>query len=830
MKKELLKIRTQSTHIKSYDLTLVEFLTKAKTMRFRLFILIITLICFDYSSKCQTIYPGADEKTPSRAQYFSWINNTNEGATEYQTMANLEFFGWLKEEFGMQLDIYAFDAGAIDGKRFYGSIYSDRFARQFPNGFDPIYKKAKEIGIRLGVWGGPDGFGNTDQEEQARIDQMVKLCKDYDFALFKFDAVCGPLRPEKEDAFIEMMTKCREYSPDLILLNHRLGLDKAKAYATTFLWEGWETYIDVFMNNSMTAPHHRGQAISRGLVPDLQRLTEDHGTCLSSCLDYWDDDLVLQAFNRNLILAPEVYGNPWLLRDDEFAKFARIYNLHKKYREIMVEGLVLSEEKYGPYAVSRGDSKTRIVTLRNLSWEKTEYTLTPGEELGLEASGQYEVRQFHPTERILGSIKAGKDLTVQVDPFRSCLIVISSVPTDEPAIKGVDYQVIRNTEDQDVEIEILGWPGMTNTVQLVDAKKYQSMEIEGSKMPGLLKGAKLRFKFDGVPYTKELTRVVGNFNKLANPELVDWKPLYEATVFSADNNALEVRSIQRSGWSNIPEVRSAQEAFFNQKTFVDRGIWDKNLFDGSMETGFWQSKKYNRDQAIHGGCFRLDFGEVTEIDQLVIKTGDIFSLQPYLEDEGNYVEISEDLIHWEQLTFLAGTTMTIDLPGRTRYLRFKSFPSKISEIEGYFKGEKLNSENWHASNLFAYPDDRKLTCHQIWKSSFTLDEIAKNSYLCVALNGVHGTEGAYVAAKIDGKLVGAPDRAQSYQSNTWEFVNSRTNRNYTYYIPLDGSELGKDIEVYIIGFEENFEDFNPEVWIHSYPLPFEKVKISLKRK
>ncbi len=32
----------------------------------------------------------------------------------------------------MQLDIYAFDAGAIDGKRFYGSVKSKRFKRQFP--------------------------------------------------------------------------------------------------------------------------------------------------------------------------------------------------------------------------------------------------------------------------------------------------------------------------------------------------------------------------------------------------------------------------------------------------------------------------------------------------------------------------------------------------------------------------------------------------------------------------------------------------------------------------------------------------------------------------
>ena len=61
-------------------------------------------------------YPlaGADESTPSVAHYFSWINNTNEGSTEAQTMADLDFFKWMHDEYGMQLRIYAFDAGVID--------------------------------------------------------------------------------------------------------------------------------------------------------------------------------------------------------------------------------------------------------------------------------------------------------------------------------------------------------------------------------------------------------------------------------------------------------------------------------------------------------------------------------------------------------------------------------------------------------------------------------------------------------------------------------------------------------------------------------------------
>ncbi|MBT4399046.1 MAG: hypothetical protein HOD37_06135, partial [Bacteroidetes bacterium] len=668
-----------------------------------IFLLIISSF---YTCLAQDVYPGADERTPSRAQFFSWINNTNEGATESQTLTNLEFFGWLQREYGMQLDIYAFDAGAIDGKRFYGSVESDRFKQQFPSGFDPLYKKAKNYGIRLGVWGGPDGFGDTPEEKEIRIDQMVSLCKDYEFALFKFDAVCGPLRPENEDAFIEMMTKAREYSPDLILLNHRLGLKKAEKYATTFLWGGSETYIDVFMSNDITAPHHRAKAISRGLVPKLQRLTEDHGVCISSCPDYWDDDLVLQAFNRNLILAPEVYGNPWLLRDDEYPKFARLYNLHRKYRDIMVDGIILPENQYGPHAVSRGDGNTRIITLRNLSWESVSYDLIIGSEIGLTGKGKVEVRQFHPTEKVLGEYKTGSTVSIQVDPFRSCLIVVSKEEIDEPAIIGAEYEVIRNVEGEAVEIDILGWPGTSINFSIANSKIFKSLSINDQELPKLAKRVTMKIDFDGKKLEKDLTRKVASFKKLEKTDNTNWESLYEATVFSADNNALEVRSIERSGWSEIQEVRSAQEAFFNQKTFVDRGIWDKNLFDGSMETAFWQSKKYNRDQSINGGCFRLDLGEVLNLDQIRIKTNDIFSLQPLLEGEGNYVEISTDLVHWNQLTYLAGTEMTISIPEATRYLRFKAFPSRICEIEGYKDGDALDRSKWRASNLFAYPDNR----------------------------------------------------------------------------------------------------------------------------
>ena len=121
--------------------------------------------------------------------------------------------------------------------------------------------------------------------------------------LFKMDAVCGGLREEKVDVFIEMMKECRKYSPELILLNHRLRLGRAMPYATTSLLGGQETYMDIHLSNGHTAPHHRESMFHREPPPGLTRLTEDHGVCISSCIDYFEDELIYQAFNR-MILFP----------------------------------------------------------------------------------------------------------------------------------------------------------------------------------------------------------------------------------------------------------------------------------------------------------------------------------------------------------------------------------------------------------------------------------------------------------------------------------------------------------------------------------------------
>ncbi len=750
---------------------------------------------------------GADEQTPSYSEYFSWINNTNEGATDEQTRINLSFFGWLHDTYGMTLDIYAFDAGAIDGSKMYGSMKSERFKRQFPQGFGTLGRMAGSMGTRLGLWCGPDGFGNTEEEAKEREEMMVSLARDYNFGLFKMDAVCGPLRPEKYDVFDRMMTRVREYCPNFILLNHRLDLGKGTRHSTTYLLGGAETYIDVHMGNYVTATHHRAGALDRKAADNLTRLTEDHGVCLSSCLDYWEDDLILQAFGRELILSPELYGNPWLLRDDEYPQLAYIFNLHRLYRDILPQGFRLDEQQYGPEALSRGSDKTRFLTLRNLSWNPVKYKIRLNEETGLKKKGKVQVRQYHPYIYDMGSFRYGDEVEVEVLPFRAALVKLSTEAERDPlVVSGVPYQIVNDSGSGAKEVKLLGWPGETYQVRIN-------------------KGKAQTITFPGTPLKEKYHRQLEKMAKCDVPS--DAKKLYEATCFAADNNALEVRSLMRSGETNIPQVKAARDAFFDQKQFVERDLWDRNLFDGDKKTGFAIAKRWGDQRVDDESALYIDLGKVTDLDELRWTAYTEYDLSPLRSAEGMYVKVSANMTDWTEIVALAGKDMRMDLrkAGPVRYIKFPTCPLRLVEIEGYKNGQKVDRSGWKANNLFRNGDGY-CNYKQAWKSEFTLSEAAAGSYLCIAVAGEHGREGVWAGLKVDGRYVGCPDRAPSYESNTWECPVCDRSSNYTFYVPVTPDMVGKKIETWVLGL--NDEPIQPEVWITAYPIPFEQKIVTLK--
>jgi hypothetical protein len=770
--------------------------------------------------KAGAVFPGADETTPSRAEYFSWINNTNEGAAEAQTLANLAFFRWLHDEYGMHLDIYAFDAGALDGARFYGSTGSARFRRQFPRGFGPLAEAAAAFGGRLGLWAGPDGFGDTPGEEAARIETMVALCRDHGFALFKLDGVCGALRPEKEDAFVRQMTECRRHAPDLIVLNHRLKLGKGMPHATTFLWEGLETYVDVHIKNTFTAAHNRAGALARGNVPDLRRLTEDHGVCLSSCLDFWEDDLVLQAFGRCLVLAPHIYGNPWLLRDDEFPRLARLFNLHRRWRDILVRGMRLPEPDHGPNAVSRGDGRTRLLALRNLTWEPVRHRLRLDGTIGLEGAGRVELRRLHPHERVLGTFDFGAAAEVEVLPFRACLVLATLDACPEPAVEGCDFDVVRDVPGRPLEVRLLGPPGTSAEVRLrAPGRRPASARLDGADAPALARGQAVRVEFPGTPPAAPWHRKLGDLQPTEVPP--DAEALYEATCFAADSGAAEVRELARSGPTRLPAVRAARDAFFGQAVLRRRFLDDAALFDGDPETAFAVCRRWaHRDVRVRGGAFRLDLGRPTLLDRLRIEVRGDYCLQPLKSQEAVWGAVSADLRAWRPVRFFADTDLEAAIPADApvRYVRLDGCPDCIWEVRGYHRGAALDRTTWRASNLLA--PYRTAPAAHAWSLRFTVPEAPPGSYAAVAVEGVHGQELAYAALRVADGYAGAPRRAPSFPANTWEVPMATSDRHYTYYVPLSAAMVGQPLEAVVLVLKGGSAEVRPSAWVTAYPIPF----------
>jgi len=602
-----------------------------------------------------------------------------------------------------------------------------------------------------------------------------------------------------------MMTKARKYYPELILLNHRLDLGPGTRHSTTYLLGGKETYVDVHMVNGVTGTHHRVGNISRKAPDNLTRMTEDHGVCLSSCMDYWEDDLILQAFGRELMLAPEIYANPWLLRDDEYPQLAYIYNLHRLYRDILPPALRLDEGKYGPDALSRGTGKTRFLTLRNLTWNPVKYKIRLGEETGLEKTGKkVQVRQYHPYLYDMGRYSYGTEVEVEVLPFRAALVKLTTETERDPIlVSGIPYQIVNDSDCGTKEVKLLGWPG----------ESYQ-VRINGGKTQ--------KVTFPGTPLQERYHRQLAEMTRCDVPD--DASNLYAATCFAADNNALEVRSLMRSGETQIPQVQAARDAFFWQRVFVDRDLWDRNLFDGDMSTGFAIAKRWG-DQRVddESGLF-IDLGKPTSLDELLLIAQNEYDLSPWRTEEGMKVKVSPDLHSWSEVLIRTNKQTHVNLSnsGAVRYLKFPASPLRLVEIEGYKDGQKVNTEGWKVNNLFL----SDMNFSQAWKCDFMLSEAAKGSYLCIAVEGEYGRENAWAALKVDGNYVGCPDRASSFESNTWECPVRDQNGNYTFFVPVTPDMVGKKIEAWVLG--TNDEAMTPSVWVTAYPIPFEERIVNVK--
>ena len=131
-----------------------------------------------------------------------------------------------------------------------------------------------------------------------------------------------------------------------------------------------------------------------------------------------------------------------------------------------------------------------------------------------------------------------------------------------------------------------------------------------------------------------------------------------------------------------------------------------------------------------------------------------------------------------------------------RYFRLASPMDRIYAVRLKKNDQTVSSAKSRANNMLAHYSRVKFAFAQI--SAFKLGCFRPGSYLAVAVQGVHGAEGIYCAADVNGILTGFDDRAPSFPVNHWESPVAAREENYTYYLHLAPEMQNSQITVYAL--------------------------------
>lgn len=803
--------------------------------------------------------------------YFDWLCHDNSGPRESEVLANFAALRRLKELYGLQFDIYNSDAGLVESQGTYYPQFKANFLSRFPAGLGPLAKASEELGMRLGLWIGPDGFGETPEEMKARREQLLSWVRDFNVGLFKLDTVVSELAhpdryilEKKYQSLADVLSEARRIDPGFIAINHRINNSPYMLTLTDcLLWRGEETYIDVHIHNETASLTNRDGSIGRELSSELYgtpfRQFEDHGICFNSCLEKWEDDLVTQAFGRASVLSPEMYGTFFFLGDEDYPRLARLIQLHKRLEPLLKSSFPLPEGD-----VAHADGASSLVLVRNMSWEPSVKTIPLDTKIGLRAAPgtPLTVRQRHPVEVLMkrageGAVVGGA-LSVELDPFSLRLIQIDTSPPAEPLVVGIPYEVVPGPDAGSFGINLLGVPGRTADVAFLNFGGLTVRTSTGVPVP--TEGTPWQVTFPGTSPAGPAFARLSDFRD--DPAAVEeGARLAELAKFSIDDDSLEIREMVRLKRepSRLPEIEACRDYMWDRVVAAEGTFL--NAFDGDPRTrwsdGFPRRSPFTGSPAPYRSAtslWRIDLGRPTDLAKLelwIVRRTDAAFLEA--------VERSSDLIEWtrtDELSLAAAEGIpeagTLRQRGRTirifdvdagdqrpaiisipivggpcRYVRVRGRNFSVSEILGYDEaGRPLDRSGWRATNFFGETPAPRRVLRAVHVPT---DESPGREYAVAVTAGpakFDPVDGVYVVALVDGRPVVPHHRVPSYPYHHYEWNSGGPKlAGMTFRLPIDPTWKGKTVEFRIMMFCAGAEGARAELHLVTPKPLFDKVPL-----
>lgn len=667
--------------------------------------------------------------TQRKSMYFTWLAHAWEGLSPQSFQDLIDYLIMLHNEYAIHFDVILLDAGIIETLHTYFDHYGDK-GKATIDSISQAAEKLKAIGSDMGIWLGPDGFGDSECFAEKRIETVKKMVTDWNVSMIKLDAaVSNPITGniENDEKYMNhlyrQMEALRKICPHLVVINHRVSASPyILSVLDSTLWEGMETYPDVYlMNLDKPRTASRMATYSRGIPTYLDcysHLLEDHGVCFNGVLEGWEEDFLIQAFGRSLVVSPEIYGTLFCLGDEAYKTFAYLMALAERFKALR-ENTIAFEDMY-----VHCDGNQMLLCVFNDTFSDAEKQIDIDKYL---TCGTYKADILYPIDMMSCSFE--NKLNIILSPFQTVLILVT---------KGKD--------------------------------KAQVEEIDLRNV---------RFSF------------VNGFNE-SLPTSQD-RFICEKIPFALSSNPVEFQVLSEAEDSKHPEVNQCRKNFIRKikKSFgVDQCAWDGSAATAWGDKMHYD--KLNAVWRLNLG--KAEQVKRIEITLSGLRPGPVIDMENGRElSERITVQVSSDCMHWHSIEakHYKRRIMDMEFPEKIiadfdreypiQYLKFHFNGVLIGNIaiENAF-GEELDSSLWKGNNLLPNVSPLKVFYKKIDLTGDT-DHIAVNLSLpdcsiplsqMIALAWVEDSRGGYIHAQKASPLYpfNGWENNTDYNGNAWSYT------------------------------------------------------------